>query len=109
MPSIGNTQHGIAIWGGSYNTIGGTTTAARNVISGNAFCGVYISGVGAASGYSATSNIIQGNYIGTFADGTGSVETSGNGRDGIGLRSGQPVTNNLIGGTDGRRGQFDCI
>ena len=96
---IANGQHGIAVWGGSYNTIGGTTAAARNVVSGNLFCGIYISGVGAASSHPANYNTVQGNYIGTFADGTGSIATSGNARDGIGLRSGQPVTNNQIGGT----------
>ena len=51
----------------SNNTIGGTTAAARNVISGNSGYGVYISGA-AASG-----NVIEGNYIGTNATGTASV------------------------------------
>jgi titin len=46
---------------GSNNLIGGTTAAARNIISGSGYAGVYISG---------TSNRVQGNYIGTDVTGT---------------------------------------
>jgi len=66
------------------NWIGGSTTAARNVISGNNSCG--ISMVGSAS------QVVQGNYIGTDADGGFAI---GNSTEGIFL---QNSTNNLIGG-----------
>ena len=49
----------------SNNLIGGTTSAERNVISGNTFENVLVVGGGA-------NNRIQGNYIGTNAVGTAS-------------------------------------
>jgi CSLREA domain-containing protein len=49
----------------SSNVIGGPTLADRNVISGNIFYGIQISGGG------TTGNVIQGNYIGT--DKTGMI------------------------------------
>jgi hypothetical protein len=48
------------------NTIGGTTPTARNLISGNEPYGVVV-------GNRATGSLIQGNYIGTNASGTGAV------------------------------------
>lgn len=122
---IGNTASGVRIVSdGSIdstdNTIGGTTAAARNIISGNFGNGIDIDTV-------ATNNLIQGNYIGT--DNTGLVALSnsgngiyitaggaiiggaisgagnvisGNGNDGILLSSGSVVLGNLIGlGADG--------
>jgi CSLREA domain-containing protein len=53
-----------------YTTIGGTTAAAHNVISGNTGSGIYVDG-----GYTT----IQGNYIGTNAAGTGALANGGNG------------------------------
>jgi len=59
---------GIAVFGGAKsNVIGGTTAAARNVISGNAAYGVGIDGVGTEN------NIVRGNYIGTNAAGTAAL------------------------------------
>jgi len=52
------------------NMIGGTEPDERNLISGNAFEGVLISGP------DATDNSVEGNYIGTTADG---AEALGNG------------------------------
>jgi CSLREA domain-containing protein len=75
------------------NTIGGTSPADRNIISGNApFDGVFVSpanGVGDASG-----NVIQGNFIGTQADG---VSPLGNGRNGVTFTHG--AHDNSLGGT----------
>jgi hypothetical protein len=68
------------------NTVGGTTAAARNVISGNANSGVYHTGT------DATSNVVEGNYIGTDASGTLPI---GNGTYGFDL-SGADLT---VGGT----------
>ena len=79
----GNNDVGIALLSGSDNTvIGGTTVAARNVISMNVE-GIEIN---------TDDNIVQGNYIGT--DITGLLDR-GNG-DGIQINS---STGNLIGGT----------
>lgn len=58
----GNAE-GIALISSS-NVIGGPTLADRNVISGNVFFGIEISGGG------TTGNVIQGNYIGTDKTGT---------------------------------------
>ena len=49
--------------GASGNTIGGTTAAARDVISGNLLNGV------ALSGTTTTGNVVEGDYIGTNAAG----------------------------------------
>ena len=51
----------------SSNTIGGTTAAARNVISGNTGTGIDI------RGDFATANLVQGNFIGTDKNGTVAV------------------------------------
>jgi hypothetical protein len=53
------------------NTIGGTEAEERNVISGNTFEGVLISGP------DATENSVKGNYIGTTADGTAALGNGG--------------------------------
>ena len=49
------------------NTIGGTTTGAGNVISGNIGDGVLLSGAG------ATGNMIVGNYVGTDSTGSAAI------------------------------------
>ena len=78
--------NGVLLSLSSNNTIGGTTAAVRNVISGSIFDGVAISGDG---------NIVQGNYIGTNAAGTAAIP---NGTSGVSIPSSQ-YANNLIGGT----------
>ncbi len=55
------------------NTVGGTVPEARNLISGNGYLGVNVTG-GSAAG-----NIIQGNYIGTNADGSAGVPNAAEG------------------------------
>jgi Ca2+-binding RTX toxin-like protein len=67
------------------NSVGGTTTAARNVVSENTFDGLDISGEG---------NLIRGNFIGTNAAGT---QPRGNGRWGMLILG----PSNVIGGTEG--------
>ncbi len=54
---------GVFIRSASVNTIGGTVSGARNLISGNTEEGVSIVGAAAAS------NLVQGNYIGTDVTG----------------------------------------
>jgi CSLREA domain-containing protein len=58
---------GVYIANSSNNIIGGTTAAARNVISNNASGGVYLDG---ANGAGQNQTLIQGNYIGTNITGT---------------------------------------
>ena len=84
---LGNSGAGVFIYGAPGNVVGGTTAAARNVISANDLHGVTISGIG------ATDNRVTGNYLGTDASGT---EDLGNYEQGV-LISGAPA--NTIGGT----------
>jgi CSLREA domain-containing protein len=59
----GNSDDGVNVFdGASENVVGGTTPAARNLISGNSCNAVLVSG--------ANNNRIQGNYIGTDKTGT---------------------------------------
>ncbi|WP_169977827.1 Calx-beta domain-containing protein [Tautonia rosea] len=83
---LNNSLQGVLVDNASGNTIGGTTTAARNLISSNHW-GVDLVGPG-------TSNtVVQGNLIGT--DITGTLALS-NEVDGVRIRDG--ASNNLIGG-----------
>ena len=85
---VGNSGDGVSIGGSSFNIIGGSTSAERNVISGNG------SGNGITIIGNATNNQIMGNFIGTKADG---LSPLGNAQLGIYISSGP--TNNVIGGT----------
>ena len=87
--ALGNGFAGVFILGAS-NTVGGTSPAARNVISGNKSHGVLISG-GLGSG---TGNKVEGNFIGTTANGSGAL---GNGERGVSIQ--QSANSNTIGGT----------
>ncbi|MEK6409437.1 MAG: hypothetical protein AABN34_21140 [Acidobacteriota bacterium] len=90
VPEYG--QEAIIIFQAANNTIGGTTVAARNIISGNSqgillgFFGSTISG-----------NLVQGNFIGTDVSGTSSIP---NLNGGIEIFS----ANNTIGGTTATAG-----
>ncbi len=85
-----SNQCGVVIESGE-NVIGGKTTAARNVISGNSWCGIGIGGIGG--------NVVQGNYIGTDATGTVALNNPGTG---IWIVNGSP--NNLVGGPENGAG-----
>jgi hypothetical protein len=82
-----NAQQGVYIEGASGNTIGGTTSAALNLISANDW-GIQLDGVG------ATGNSIEGNDIGTDVSGAARL---GNEIDGVVVSNG--ASNNTIGGT----------
>ncbi|MFK7840818.1 MAG: right-handed parallel beta-helix repeat-containing protein, partial [Sphingorhabdus sp.] len=70
--SIGNGDDGLDIDDADNITIGGTTAAARNIISGNDDEGIDVK--------NGSSNIvIQGNYVGTDAGGTLDLGNSGAG------------------------------
>ena len=85
---LGNENAGVAFATSSGNTVGGTTPAARNLISGNDDRGVYFS--------ASSTNKVQGNYIGTDASGKGNL---GNGGSGI---LSFLSSYNIVGGSDAR-------
>ena len=101
--ALGNGLRGIII-DTPNNVIGGTTAAARNLISGNGSNGILIGGVitgnriegnanvGVALFSLASNNQIQGNYIGTDVNGTADL---GNVTDGVALTD---ASGNTIGG-----------
>lgn len=103
--ALGNAGDGVRITNGaSQNRIGGTATAERNIISGNAQSGVFIANAG------TTENIVLGNFIGTNANAEAPL---GNSRHGVHLLLGSSDTtlsNNVVSGnalngiaiTDGR-------
>lgn len=64
--ALPNSGTGVRLTGGANNTVGGTSSTLRNVVSGNSN-GVYL------IGSTATGNLVQGNYIGTNAAGTAGI------------------------------------
>ena len=78
--------NGVQMSGAPYNTVGGTVSGARNVLSGNTHDGVLINSTGAKY------NNVQGNYIGTNAAGTARL---GNGWYGVEISQ----SYNVVGGT----------
>ena len=64
------SPRGVLIQDASNNLIGGTATAARNVISGNFVDGVEILGSVAVP---ASANVVEGNFIGTGPTGTSAL------------------------------------
>jgi CSLREA domain-containing protein len=86
--SVGpNGQTGVVIAGAPNNTIGGNTSQARNVISGNGGNGITLN---------SDNNLVQGNFIGLAADGSTAL---GNAGDGILLDGMADASSNTIGGT----------
>jgi hypothetical protein len=86
LPSGDGT--GVEIEAGAFdNTVGGTTVAARNVISGNSDYGVLITGSG------TTGNVVEGNYVGT--DATGALPVA----NGTGVQIAGGASGNTVGGT----------
>ena len=79
------------------NTIGGTTSAARNVISGNAFSGIQITVTDSRGGTGSTkNNLVEGNFIGLDATGTKAL---GNGTNGVFIASSQGFTGQIVNNT----------
>ncbi|MGI9288701.1 MAG: DUF4347 domain-containing protein, partial [Pseudomonadales bacterium] len=87
LAAPGNANQGIEILNSANNTIGGSTAADRNVISGNNSDGIIMWGA------STTTNTIKGNYIGVDSTGNAPLGNSG---DGIAIGGG--ANNNTIGG-----------
>jgi hypothetical protein len=93
LSDLGNRDHGVRIArDASGNIIGGTTAAARNIISGNGLHGVRIRPVDVQV---PTNNSIQGNYIGTDVTGTAIIANDG---DGVFI---EDSPSNTVGGTTG--------
>jgi CSLREA domain-containing protein len=86
---LGNTGSGISAPANG-NIIGGNTPAAANLISGNDAGGITLP--------NSNSNTIQGNLIGTQANGTAAL---GNAVDGISLNGGGTVFNTIGGAAAG--------
>ncbi|MCA9064741.1 MAG: right-handed parallel beta-helix repeat-containing protein, partial [Planctomycetaceae bacterium] len=86
--TIANLTGGILIEDSANNTIGGATSASRNVISGNTGHGVEITGA------AATGNLIAMNFVGVQSGGTVAA-----GNSGVGILINNGATNNTIGGT----------
>ena len=82
---LGNTRNGVRLQGAPSNTIGGTAAGTGNVISGNDRAGVFLLIAG------TTGNLVQGNFIGTTADGDADL---GNKLSGV-------VINNVVANTIG--------
>ncbi len=93
-----NLNRGILIVGTTGHTIGGSTTADRNLISGNSGRGIDINAGGNA--------LVTGNYVGTNAAGTGDLGNFSHGiqivnSSGSTIGGGTPATRNVISGNDG--------
>jgi hypothetical protein len=88
MLAVPNVIYQVEIDGGAAgNLIGGTTVAARNVISGGTYQGVVIRDPGTRN------NVVAGNYIGINANGNAALP---NGQAGVNIFGG--AGSNLIGG-----------
>ena len=85
MGALRNSLNGVHINAAPNNTIGGTSTAVRNLISGN--------NNGVVIDSSSSGNVVQGNYIGTNPAGTAVIP---NISCGVVIRA---SPNNIIGGT----------
>lgn len=92
LVDVGSGLSGVRITDAPNNTIGGTSPAARNVISGNDLNGVSISGT------TATGNRVQGNFIGTTSTGTADLGNTGDGVEVFG------APGNIIGGDEAGAG-----
>jgi CSLREA domain-containing protein len=95
--AIGNTI-GVNIDSSRNNTVGGTTTGARNLISGNNDDGVSV------TDNRSSGNIVQGNFIGTDVSGTANL---GNLDMGVSLSNG--ALSNLIGDVAGSGGTLSPL
>jgi len=86
--ALGNGNGGIGL-GSSNNIVGGTEPGSGNLISGNVYVGISISGT------QSNGNNVFGNFIGTNITG---LDIIPNGTDGINIAQG--ASNNIIGGTE---------
>ncbi len=86
--ALANGRDGVLIeQGANGNTVGGASSTATNIISGNGGSGVHLASVG------TTNNSIIRNRIGTDVTGTAKIGNT------IGVQINQGASNNLVGGT----------
>ena len=85
---VGNTADGIYVTAAAFNTIGGSSSGAGNVISGNNSDGIEINGAGSSN------NVVQGNFIGTTVTGTAAL---GNTTHGVYFSTSAKIS--TVGGT----------
>ena len=98
-----NNHFGVMLCDSSNNTIGGVTAGSGNIISGNLADGVdIVHNISQPSACSLENNI-QGNFIGTLADGTTPL---GNVRQGIDIQT-LATCDHTVGGTSA--GQANVI
>ncbi len=90
----GNRFGGITIFDSANNRIGGKEVATRNLVSGSNLAGILI------QGHFSTDNRIEGNYIGTDAEGLSAL---GSRRNGIVISG---ASGNWIGGPAAGRGNL---
>ena len=86
MSALPNGDTGVIVDGSNSDTIGGTTPAARNLVSGNTNQNIYLID-------SSSNDVVEGNWVGLTAAGTSTLFTDGNG---ISVFS---ASSNTIGGT----------
>lgn len=91
--SVGNRYIGITISYATDNTIGGSNTLERNIISGNGSYGVYLT--------FNSNNEVKGNFIGTDITGTKSIAN----RE-AGILFGRASNNNIAGGSETNEGNL---
>jgi len=102
--ALSNTIGVVVNSGAVSNTVGGTATNAENVVSGNSFIGVAITGTGALltpGGFAplpTNGNLVQGNFVGTNISGTAALGNGGN-RGGVGVVINAGAMSNTVGGT----------
>ncbi|HEV8118510.1 MAG TPA: CSLREA domain-containing protein, partial [Thermoanaerobaculia bacterium] len=89
--ALGNFGDGVVL--GAFDTLGGSTAADRNVISGNADNGVVIAGA------TSVSSKVQGNFIGTKKNGSAALA---NGAEGVLITNSS--SSNTIGGVNAGEG-----
>ena len=89
LHALGNGGAGVAIVSGAqYNTVGGTTAAARNILAASAGNGVIMGGTG-VNNTSTSHNVVEGNFIGTDRTGTAAL---GEGIAGVNIEPGANTT-----------------
>src|SRR5439155_1267926 len=91
--ALGNAFNGVELHGATNALIGGADPAGRNVISGNARSGVFVTGSGSG-------NRIQGNYAGTDVTG---LHALANGFHGVAISGASGVT---VGGSASGEGNL---
>lgn len=96
---IGNTQIGVLFTGAVSNTLGGSSSSARNIISGASIAQVAVMPLFFSSlQLSSTTNTIQGNFIGLDSSGNNSLSEPISLGVYVTSSNGLTISNNVISG-----------